>query len=170
MSHGLNVKMNCKVRSDELLEDTKLVLVRLLDLDMNDCPDLSIRRRQNGREEKLGSKPVLLEGASFLIGLPGTDALTELVLYEVEALRGVPESESGSQGSFCVSSASPALSFALAASAAIAFARRQKAIIRDWAAVWIYSRKNEYTVDDFIDGLATQGWFVDLKKEAKGLF
>jgi hypothetical protein len=170
MSVDLDIKMNHPVQSDELLEDTKLVLMSLLNLD--ECPDLSIKRRKNGREEQLGSERVLLEGASYPIGLPGTEAFTELVLYKVEALRGVPESQSGSHGAFSLSGCAPHLSFALAASGAIAFARRQGAGVKIWdsATIWIRGAHDEHTVDEFVEGLATQGWFVDLKKQAKALF
>jgi len=170
MSYDLDVKMNCKVRRDELLEDTRSVLMALLNLD--ECPALRMTRRENGREEELGSEPVLLERGSFIIRLPETEALTLLVLFKVDALRGVPESESGWHGAFTVMASAPHLSFALTASAAIAFARRQGAEVKIWdsATIWIRGGHDEHTVDEFMKGLGTQGWFVDLKKKAKGLF
>jgi hypothetical protein len=77
---------------------------------------------------------------------------------------------SGWNGGFSLSGKVPPLALGLAASAAIAFARRQKTSIFDWAAVWIHGEKNEHTVDEFIEGLATQGWFVDLERQARALF
>jgi hypothetical protein len=170
MSHDLDIKMSRTVRSDELLDDTRLVLMNLLNLD--ECPDLSIKRLMNGLREELGSDPIMLETGSFIIGLLGTEAFTMFTIYELEALVGVPESESGSRGAFSVSGCAPHLGFALAASAAIAFARRQGAGVKIWdsATMWIRGGHDEHTVDEYIEGLATQGWFVNLKKQANALF
>lgn len=168
MSYELDVKMHHAVQSKDLLEDARNVLCSLLGLEH--CPALSMKRIEEGRREEVHDAVVGFEGSLFLIELFPVEAFCDLCVFDVGTHPDVSEEEEGFHASFGVRADAAHMCFALAASLAIALARRQGARIWDSTTVWVAGEEDEHSPDEFISALAVQGWFVDLRKRAKKLF